>query len=444
MRKLILIVLGVILIMLAMPQLAVAKLDVKVGLVWNLAGESYVGFEVVQGNYALSADGKTLQNKVGPGVYYRLGSGPWGAVLFAEGNPLGVVKKVKLESVSGSLPVFRIYGSKATRTYRGSLELSVKDDGTLLAVNSLGEEEYLYGVVPIEMSNSWAVQGLEALKAQAVAARTYLHSHYDAKQAKGFNITDSPNIDQAYSGYSAEGAASRAVDASAGEILVDINSLQPINTSYHSHSGGVTEDSENVWGGVDPHLRSKPDPYTFGQGFLGDSWNFTASATALGRPMGLGPVVEIKLEKYPSGRVKNVKVKDVFGQTVSKTGRQFVGLYYPKDRGITNKDFLGNLFSFFVLEPGNSQAQQALPDDLELFLKGSIPDYGPRLDRLDTSSTPPRNFSQPYPVYVFKGSGWGHGVGMSQWGAYGMAKQGYTYRQILEYYYSDIKVIKAK
>jgi stage II sporulation protein D len=48
--------------------------------------------------------------------------------------------------------------------------------------------------------------------------------------------------------------------------------------------------------------------------------------------------------------------------------------------------------------------------------------------------------ANPYPVYIFNGSGWGHGVGMSQWGAYGMAKQGYSYREILNYYYSNVQI----
>ena len=86
----------------------------------------------------------------------------------------------------------------------------------------MDSEDYLKGVVPIEMSNEWANGGIEALKAQAVAARTYLVKHTEnGKKA----ITDSPDIDQAYAGMIVEGEASAAVEATRDEILVDDSEL---------------------------------------------------------------------------------------------------------------------------------------------------------------------------------------------------------------------------
>jgi len=422
------------------PQYALAGLNVKVGLVWDLAGQDYLGFEVVQGTYSLRADGKVINPALQPGPAYRIGSGAWGMVLFEQGNPMGFVQKVSLEPLNGKLPVFKLYSAKGSKKYRGLLEIIRGSDGNLLVLNTLGEEEYLYGVVPMEMSNSWAAQGLEGLKAQAVAARTYLHAHYDSKLSKGYNITDSPNIDQAYAGYGAEGKASLAVDVTAGEVLVDKVSQKPINASYHAHSGGSTEDSENVWGGVDPHLRGKLDPFSLGQGFLGDKWSFTVSAMALGKPLGLGPIVDIQLDKYPSGRVKTVRFTDVTGKTVSKSGRQVAGFFYPKNRGITDRDFLGNLFSVHALTPGENRLDT---DPLDLLQKGLVTRTGPRLDRFYLPDSPPTERASPFPVYLFTGSGWGHGVGMSQWGAYGMARKGYNYRQILEYYYTNVGILKS-
>ncbi len=442
MKKILLACLLSLILALTLPGSAVAALHVRVGLVWDLAGKGYLGFEVVQGSYSLLVDGKTALSGVGAGTAFRAGSGPWGLALFADGQPHGFVQKIQLIPVSGKLPVFKLYSDGSSRKYRGSLEISRKPDGSLLVVNTLGEQEYLYGVVPMEMSNSWAVQGFEALKAQAVAARTYLHSHYDAGMSKGYNISDSPNLDQAYAGFSVEGAASRAVDVTAGEILVDRTSHKPINASYHSNSGGHTEDSENVWGGTDPHLRGKPDPYSLGQGFFADKWAFTASAIALGRPLGLGPVTNVKLEKFPSGRVKNVVLTDATGRTVKKTGRQFVTYYYPKGRGITDRDFLSNLFSVKVLVQGSDTL--LVPNPVESLITAGQKQLGPRLDLIDTSVSPPNTLPSPYPVYMFSGSGWGHGVGMSQWGAYGMARKGYTYSRILEYYYSNVSIIVTK
>ncbi len=416
-----------LLVLVLFPTLALGGTDVKVGLVWTLAGENYLGFEVLQGTYRLEADGKVIRPQISSGPTFRVGNGPWGMALFEDGNPLLNAKTVVLTPVQGNLPVFTLYSRQGMKKYRGSLTITVQPD-RLLVVNTLGEQEYLYGVVPVEMSNSWAPQGLEALKAQAIAARTYLRANYDPKLSKGYNISDSPNIDQAYAGYGQEGAASKAVDATAGEILVDKATREPVTTAYHAHSGGHTEDSEHVWRGVDSHLRGKPDPFSFGQGFAAERWEFNVSAVALGRALGIGPVEEVKLEKFASGRVKSVMARDSAGNTINKSGREFAGLFYPKNRGITSRDFLGNFFSCELIKAGTQP--WGLPTILDKLLSGTS--NGPRLDRT----------KNPYPVYRFTGSGWGHGVGMSQWGAYGMARQGYNYRQILEFYYSNIDIDK--
>jgi stage II sporulation protein D len=426
-----------LLILILCPTLVLGATNVKVGLLWTLAGENYLGFDVLQGAYSLEVDGNVVRSRVTPGTSYRVGNGPWGMALFEDANPLSYATKLRLIPVQGKLPVFTLYCSSGKKSYRGSLEITYQD-GKLLVSNTLGEQEYLYGVVPVEMSNSWSKQGIEALKAQAVAARTYLRAHYDTALTKGYNITDSPNIDQAYAGYGTEGSASKAVDATIGEILVDKTSHTPINTSYHSHSGGYTEDSENVWGGVDPHLRGKPDPFSLNQGFLADRWEFIASATALGRALNLGPVMEVKLEKYASGRVKNVIAKDISGKTVTKSGSKFAGLFYPRNRGITSNDFLGSFFTYEMIQPAKSKL--GTPGISERLLPGKNKAVGPRLNRIYSSATPPTAVANPYPVYIFNGSGWGHGVGMSQWGAYGMAKQGYSYREILNYYYSNVQI----
>ncbi|MDA8441695.1 MAG: SpoIID/LytB domain-containing protein [Peptococcaceae bacterium] len=438
MQRISLACLAVLVLLFMFPCAAGAALDVKVGLVWQLKGEALLGFEVEQGTYRLSIDDKR-NTTVSTGVMYKAGSDAWGMVVFAQGQPIGFCRSIKFEPVQGKLPLFKIYSSQGTKVYRGSLELTRQVDGSLLAVNTLGEQEYLFGVVPMEMSNAWASKGMEALKAQAIAARTYLYTHYDAQQTKGYNISDSPNIDQAYAGYEVEGVAGKAVEATAGEVLVDKSTHKPINASYSSHSGGHTEDSENVWGGVDSHLRGVPDPYSLGVGSMADNWSYTASAIALGKPLGLGPIVDIKLQKFPSGRVRTVWLKDVTGKTVTTSGRRFVALYYPQGRNITTRDFLGSLFSVRRLAEGSNILQN--PQPLDIFRQRQVKARGPQLNRIDTSVSPPLAVPSPYSVYVFSGSGWGHGVGMSQWGAYGMAQQGFNYRAILAHYYADIQVL---
>jgi stage II sporulation protein D len=133
------------------------------------------------------------------------------------------------------------------------------------------------------MSNAWAVRGFEALKAQAVAARTYLIKNINANGI----ITDSPNIHQAYWGKTVEGEASRAVEATKGEILADVNTGKPISIFYSSHNGGFSEETQNVWQNHDPHYTAAPDPYSDGIGGMVNQWRFLVAADVLGRNFGL-------------------------------------------------------------------------------------------------------------------------------------------------------------
>jgi len=415
--------------------------EVSIELVWKLGQAGWVEIDVDQGDYQLNVDTTTLTFPAGSTV--QVGWGGWAPVLRINQEEYQVSKgsALELREISpGSLRVKTPEGKDVV--YRGGLELNWQNSHWQL-INRVDSEDYLKGVVPIEMSNEWAHGGIEALKAQAVAARTFLVKHTEnGKQA----ITDSPDIDQAYAGEFVEGEASAAVESTRGEILVDDQSLQPIEALYSAHSGGYTEDAENVWGNSDSHNVSHPDPYSEGVGGAANHWRFIISAPVLGSTFGLGPITNVELDKFSSGRVIKVKLEDGFGHFKTVTGRTFVKAFYPFGQQIKTEAFLGSLFDVRAIKPSHNMygksglnvflSSQELHESPEL-MKSQQKEQGPLLAKILSSSLGTSTDSQPFGVFIFEGRGWGHGVGMSQWGAYHMAQIGYSYKDILSFYYKN-------
>ncbi|GAB6155303.1 SpoIID/LytB domain-containing protein [Desulfosporosinus burensis] len=417
---------------------------VSVELVWKLGQAGWVQIEVEEGNYQLVLNDTAV--KFSTGSTLQVGWGGW--------TPVVRINHGDFQVFSGSeLKVYELKpGSLRVKTpedkevvYRGGLQLNWQE-GHWRLINLVDSEDYLKGVVPIEMSNEWARSGTEALKAQAVAARTYLMKHSESGKKM---ITDSPDIDQAYAGRNVEGEASAAVEATRGEILVDAQTRQPIDALYSSHSGGYTEDANNVWGNTDIHNISHPDPYSQGVGGPVDHWRYIVSAPLLGSTFSLGPVRNIELDKFPSGRVKSVSMEDGFGNIETVKGRTFVKAFYPFGQPIRAEAFLGNFFEAQIIPPKWDSYEKT---GLAVFLKslgdrgitkGYQAEQGPLLSKILSTSLGTNPDSQPFGVFIFKGRGWGHGVGMSQWGAYHMAQLGYNYQDILDFYYSNTLISKG-
>lgn len=158
-------------------------------------------------------------------------------------------QKAWLESTDDSISVKEKY----YRTYRGSMEVSVYEQ-QLAVVNQLPLEEYLYSVVGTEMSGNWPI---EALKAQAVAARTF--ALFQGVKYQIAHISDTTN-DQAYHGITSETSQTiAAVESTKGQVIVDQNG-QLIEPLYSSNAGGMTADPSEVWGGDVSYLNSVPSP----------------------------------------------------------------------------------------------------------------------------------------------------------------------------------------
>lgn len=273
------------------------------------------------------------------------------------------------------------------RWYRGRT-LLVRTTGGFTAVNYVDLEHYLYSVLGGEMISTWPQ---EALKAQAVAARSYALYRRQTGANTVYDVGDTTTW-QVYDGLEDEAASTiAAVNATAGQVLT--HNGQIIEAVFHSSSGGHTENVENVWSQPLPYLRGVPD---FDQGSPAYSWDRVISAQeARAAIAGVGNVLSFQVERTsPFGRAITVRVIGDAGQKVLS---------------------------------GN-ELRRALG-----LRSTMVTQISPQIGQLASTSA---NLPAPG-SFQFVGRGFGHGLGMSQWGAHNMAQTGYSYDQILRHYYSN-------
>lgn len=258
--------------------------------------------------------------------------------------------------------------------YYGDFQYTRLTSGVLTVVNFVGLEDYVKGVVPNEIPASWP---LEALKAQAVCARTYVAANQNKYRQYGFDMTNDTYC-QVYRGLNgANETTDRAVDETAGLFVRYEGKL--CSVAYFAADGGATEDSENVWSDtVIPYLRGVKDPYEADIDFYCKSWSVTVPRSQTG---------DISVTNTPIGNVMTVTAN---GQTYSK-------------------------------------------DNVRTFLKNVGVTY--------TS----RHFTVTYnasdDTYTISGGGYGHNLGMSQWGAYSMAKvHNQSFEDIIRFYFTGAYV----
>ena len=298
--------------------------------------------------------------------------------------------------------------------YRGGLTLRAHN-GTMMVINSVPLEDYLYGVVPQEVVPSWPAAALEA---QAVAARTYALHTMEQNKGKLYDVSNSTDH-QVYSGVSGEyQATTNAVNKTKGVVM--LYNQRPINALFHSDGGGYTEDSVNVWGNDIPYLKGVKD---FSTGTSTSNWTVTTSRQAL----------ESKLNAASKGVGK---LKSIQLTPLGKPGQQ------TSDRGVS-----GRIKSATFI--GTSGKTTIDGDSLRsiLGLKSTLFDFYVNHNPAKDTGKAYHNFTGSNDTVYIKGHGWGHGLGMSQWGAAEMAKRatpGDTnyYQTILRHYYSGITLKK--
>lgn len=335
--------------------------------------------------------------------------------------------------------------------YRGMLTFSVKGS-TMTGVNVIGLEEYLYGVVPSEMPRSYHA---EALKAQAVAARTYAMTKLGAHSGSGYQLCDTTAC-QVYKGYSNEAdATTEAVNETAGEVACYQGS--PIEAVFSASTGGYTENSENVWNTVVPYLRAVKEVGEFDE----SSWTKTltlADLTALlqAKGAGIGKAEDIRITKISEGgRVQELQIIGTSG--VKTLNKESIRTYFSSACGtLPSKMFTINGKGGASAAGGVSQRSgllsAAASQGIIAKTEGALSYLNGKRLSVDVDAKQTQASANSNAVYtvsistvqngkfVFSGRGSGHGVGLSQKGAQAMAQKGYDYEEILCHYYTGITI----
>ena len=327
--------------------------------------------------------------------------------------------------------------------YYGGFQYHRENGGNLIVYNIVDIEDYVKGVIPYEMSSSWP---LEALKAQAVCARTYAMA---SRKHSGFDVCPT-DCCQVYRGVGlANATTDLAVDQTAGKYMTHNGEL--CIAYYSSSDGGATESSENVWHAAVPYLRGIIDPYEadIADSVSNYSWTLTYTPNEIttrlrNKGYNVGTIVSMVVSQFTDvGNVYKVTLTDSNGIkwnfTKGESVRSVLGVrsirftingaaadtYYVNNAGGT---ITGSLESSYAVGSSGSSGVIGHSDVYAITGSGDIEKVGE--PQQDTSGN-----------FVLNGTGWGHNVGMSQWGAYSMAKyHNMSYDQILKFYYTGVTI----
>ena len=323
--------------------------------------------------------------------------------------------------------------------YRGKGEARMNGTGTLAGINELPLEQYLYGVVPRELPPTSLWGHPEAQKTQAVAARTYAMRGYGKRASDGYDLLATTS-DQVYGGYDAEQAVSNAaVDATAGVVATYDGAL--IDALFSSTAGGHTANSEEAFSSELPYLRGVPDRDLDGQ------WDNQADKTLEKFLKDDKPKLLLKEQKgdYEAGFSSYYRwtyewtmdemsglISALAGQPVGRVLEVNVTKRGPSGRAL-EVQYVTEAGTFTSGKDGSTRAALKYRNAAGNIV--SLPST-----RIFIEPTYESGKSGPVTGYRVYGAGFGHGVGMSQTGAAGMAAAGYTYDQILKHYYTGIEL----
>lgn len=320
----------------------------------------------------------------------------------------GQVLTVKRLSVTSESPVtvFRERNPNKSHSYLGSLEVSASA-GKIQIVNQIDIESYLKGVVPKESVSTWPI---EALKAQAVAARTYAYYHLLTSNRSDYDVDDTARF-QVYAGESASAEKTdEAIALTRGEVLTQDSKV--VVAFFHAYSGGRTDSALNIFGNEAAHCQGSQEIFSR---------------------------EELRAELKPSSRWITEWTTDWMSKSSlmsklkasphsSATFKDYTSL---KEYRVSELELNDKFDSVKTLRfsQNNRKASLNFINIRKVLGWSNFPAYHFRLLEDEDGRV------------AFKGHGWGHHVGMSQWGAFIMAKNyGSSYEEILHHYYTDVKL----
>lgn len=436
-------------------------------------------YQVRVGAYGSRGEVETAQSALG-GVGTIAGTSEYGMSVVETGT-----SRVLFQYDNGSSGALAIQpdvtGVGETRTwfsgykYRGGFQYFRRTGGNLSVVNMLELEDYINGVICYEMGREWP---LEALKAQAICARTYVLKNLGKHESYGFDICPSDSC-QVYYGmgslrpdYGPSATSMRAVSETAGMVAKYNGKLAEL--FYVSCFGGASEDAKYIWGSDTvneyPYLRGVVDPYEADLDSANSysSWTVTYTAAQLTQ----------QLQKYGLGSGTSVSSLDL---TYSQLGNviQVVVHWANGQSNTISADYIRSRFVVpsirFTVNGAGTSGSTAAPDvggdisingsgaagglDGKYVISGtgSVSQVGENpyvitgtgtVSALTGGGSGNTNVSQPGSgtvtvsggTYTFNGSGWGHQVGMSQYGANAMARRGFTGTEIVAFYFPGIQI----
>jgi len=315
---------------------------------------------------------------------FYLSSSPEGVTVKRGQNVLGYYNKVLFKGLD-SLQQFRIKSNKRERAYYGDIEIALRNNHLYL-INRVNLELYVAGVVESEAGH---VPELEFFKAQAVLARTFALKNLNKHVKEGYNLKDdvSSQVYHSRAHYTHKDLIQKAVALTRDTILVNTD-CEAILSVFHANSGGFTVNSEDVWLRPIDYLKASADSFSIGVG----SYSWTK---------------EISKERYFNYFAKMMGVKN--------------NLEFQKALLNLHQDGRQSHFNYL----GRSLKLTKVRTDFKLkstFFKAEV-----KADKI-----------------ILQGFGFGHGVGLSQDGAIAMSKNGFTYQEILSFYFQSVDLESLK
>lgn len=333
------------------------------------------------------------------------------------------------------------------KSFCGMLRFT-SENARLSVINILRLEDYIKGVLPNEVVPSWEE---ECLKASAVAARSFVLSSIGGKhRSSGFEVCTTIHC-QVYNGHGSEKeSTNNAVDATASEIAAYDGKV--IQAVYHSSSGGCTESAAGAWGGNEssyPYLTVVETPFEKYEEYPGGSWTYETTSKEVfeyinGKSAYKGKlrddIVRIECTPGPSGYVRSVTLHDPYGNTLTVNTSSSVFSLFSKFVKSANFVITGSTDTkVCVNTPDNkvsvSSGLSVLTSRGTVALSDTSSLKVIRATGVDTVSATPSGERGEGGKIVFVGKGFGHGVGLSQYGSRELAKMGKTYDEILSTYY---------
>ena len=344
--------------------------------------------------------------------------------------------------------------------YRGDL-IIIPKASSIRFINRLTLEKYLYGVVPNEVSASWPVN---AIKAQILAARTYAYSNINSNSDEFDLYPDQRS--QVYRGLSSEfSTVNSLVEQTAGEVITYNGNT--ISALFHSSNGGYIESNNTIYGTSElPYFKPKKDDYDDEAAQLmrerGISsynvirWSTVYTSQELRDQLvkngyDVGEVKEVKITKTAAtGRAIEVTVTGEKGSKVLKydgTIRKALGLNSSRFTiAVSEKKYVPK---FIPLNSTDQQTVSVITGDGETIEidKNDLNIVGADGVAMENGGAGYTIIEEIPQKFTFTGKGWGHGLGMSQWGAWAMAQQTdqhepFDYKDIIKYYYTGVAITK--